>query len=129
MRHQAARAFVLASFALTVYLLYLIFQPFLSAIAWAVFLVTAFHPMHRRVLKVFGGRETLAAVLSTLIVVALILLPTVLLVSSVAQTVGVVLSYAEDSLREAAAHGPLAVPENPDVPAASRAENHAAPAS
>jgi len=98
-REQAPRVFVLALFALTVYLLYLVFFPFLSAIAWAVFLATAFHPLYRSLARLMKGRDLAAAVVCSGVVAAIIILPASILVSSLAQTVTGALSDIEDTLR------------------------------
>ena len=89
---QFARLFVLALFAFTLYLLYLVFQPFLSGIAWAIFLATAFHPVYRRLVRLLRGRETTAALLASGLVAALIVVPAVLLALSLARSVTAVVS-------------------------------------
>lgn len=90
-RENATRLFVLGVLAVTVYLLYWVFQPFLSAIAWAIFLTTAFYPMHTRIVRAVRGRGTLAAVLSTLIVASVIVLPIGFIITKIASTVSSVI--------------------------------------
>jgi predicted PurR-regulated permease PerM len=66
-------ALVLALLA-ALYLCWLMLQPFVDVLLWAVVLVAVFMPVHRRLL-LRVGRAPLAAALSTLIVVATILVP------------------------------------------------------
>ena len=54
-----------------------ILTPFLSILLWAAVMVLIFYPAYRAILKRVGGRTTLAAILSTLLVMATIILPMV----------------------------------------------------
>ncbi len=56
------------------YVCWLMFQPFFNVLMWAAVLCVVFYPMHRRILA-RTQKPTLAAALSTLLVVLLILLP------------------------------------------------------
>jgi len=56
------------------YVCWLMFQPFFNVLLWAAVLCVVFYPMHRRILA-RTGKTTLAAALSTVAVVLLILLP------------------------------------------------------
>jgi predicted PurR-regulated permease PerM len=64
------------------YLLWLMFQPFISALALSAIIVTICYPMYDRVLK-FTPRHnaTLAALISTLLVLVIIILPLLWLTS------------------------------------------------
>src|SRR3954469_24302296 len=66
-------ALVLALVA-ALYICWLMFQPFFNVLLWAAVLCVVFYPMHRRVLA-RTQTPTVAAALSTLAVVLLILLP------------------------------------------------------
>lgn len=114
---QAGRAFVLIAFGLTSYLLYLIASPFLPALAWAAFLAIAFHPVYKKATKLFRGREMLAAIATTLCVTALILLPAVYLVGSLASAAISFFPELEDQFvsARAAAGAPGAHPSNEAV--------------
>ena len=96
---NVARGFILALLGLVLYLLYLVFKPFLPAITWAVFLATAFYPVHKSVARLLRGRQLLAAILTTALVAALIIGPTVLVAVSLAQKVPAILSELEDQVR------------------------------
>jgi predicted PurR-regulated permease PerM len=60
--------------AIALYLCWLMVQPFTNVILWAVVLAVVFYPMHRRI-RARVGNPSLAAILSMLLVVLLILLP------------------------------------------------------
>ena len=59
---------------LALYVCWLMLQPFFNVLLWAVVLTVVFYPMHRRI-RYRTGRPTLAAAISTLLVVLLIVLP------------------------------------------------------
>ncbi len=71
----------IASLGLVVWIL----SPFAQVLAWAVILSTAAYPVHARLLRLVGGREGLAATLSTLLVVLVILGPAMGLVFQISQ--------------------------------------------
>jgi predicted PurR-regulated permease PerM len=64
---------------LLIYLVFRIYEPFLAALGWAAILVIFFYPMHRRLLKHSSARN--AAILSTLVVTFLLIVPAILLTS------------------------------------------------
>src|SRR2546421_239205 len=61
---------------LLIYLVFRIYEPFLASLGWAAILVIFFYPMHHRLLRRFSA--TKAAVLSTLIVTFLLIVPAIL---------------------------------------------------
>jgi len=62
---------------LLIYLVFRIYEPFLAALGWAAILVIFFYPMHQRLARKFSARR--AAVLSTLAVTILLIVPAILL--------------------------------------------------
>lgn len=60
--------------ALALYLCWLMLQPFVNVILWAAVLAVVFYPLHRRMSARIGSPSG-AAILSTLLVIVLILLP------------------------------------------------------
>jgi len=62
-----------------------ILWPFYGAILWAVVFATVFAPAHRRLLSFLGRRPNLAALITVLLIVAIVLLPLTLTAMSVAQ--------------------------------------------
>jgi len=61
---------------------FFILRPFLPLILWGIIIAIAAHPGYRRVKKLLGGRRTLAAVVSTVFLFALLILPVILLTGS-----------------------------------------------
>jgi predicted PurR-regulated permease PerM len=59
---------------LALYVCWLMLQPFFNVLLWAVVLTVVFYPMHRRI-RHRTGSPSLAAAISTLLVVLLIVLP------------------------------------------------------
>jgi predicted PurR-regulated permease PerM len=65
---------LLAVLGIALYICWRMFQPFLNVLMWAGVLAVVFYPMHLRILQ-RTRKATLAAAISTLLVVVLILLP------------------------------------------------------
>ena len=61
---------------LLIYLVFRIYEPFLAALGWAAILAIFFYPMHHWLLRRFSGSR--AAVLSTLAVTFLLIVPAIL---------------------------------------------------
>jgi predicted PurR-regulated permease PerM len=64
---------------------FLILRPFLPLVAWGVILAIAVHPAYRRIQSLLGGRRTLAAVVCTIFLFALLILPIILLTGSLVE--------------------------------------------
>lgn len=64
---------------LLIYLVFRIYEPFLTALGWAAILAIFFHPLHRWLSRKFSGNK--AAVLSTLAVTILLIVPAILITS------------------------------------------------
>src|SRR5437660_10536065 len=60
---------------LLIYLVFRIYEPFLSALGWAAILVIFFYPMHERLVRKFSA--TKAAVTSTVGVTILLIVPAI----------------------------------------------------
>lgn len=71
------RILFVALLALLVYLVYLVFLPFLVPLAWGVVFAIMFYPLHQRVHKRIA-RANLAALVTTLLLTAVIIVPTLL---------------------------------------------------
>jgi predicted PurR-regulated permease PerM len=71
---------VLTSLAFSLLLL-----PFYSAILWAVILAVMFHPVQRFLVRRLNGREGAAALLSVLMCICLVIIPTVMILASIVQ--------------------------------------------
>ncbi len=57
------------------YLLFWIFAPFLTPILWALILARLFYPVHERLARLVRGKRALSAMLMTLAVMVLVVLP------------------------------------------------------
>jgi len=64
-----------------------ILTPFLSIFLWAAVLVLVFYPAYRKILEKCKGNNTIAAVLSTLLVLATIILPMVAVTGAVVREI------------------------------------------
>ena len=60
----------------------LILRPFLPLLLWGIIIAIAAYPAYRRLTRLLGGRGGLAAVASTVFVLAVFILPVVLLTGS-----------------------------------------------
>jgi len=80
-RGQVIVAFFFAAFLFLLYQLYAVFAGFLAPIIWAAILAMLFFPLYVVVRRWSGGRETVAALALTLLVTAVIVLPTISLSS------------------------------------------------
>jgi predicted PurR-regulated permease PerM len=74
------QAFTAVFFSLLLFLLYqlaLVFQPFLFPMLWAALLVHATYPLHGRLTRFFGGRDTLSAAILTIGTLTIVVAPLV----------------------------------------------------
>jgi predicted PurR-regulated permease PerM len=65
----------------------LVLRPFISALLWAIVLCSSSWPIYRRLLKLIGGRRTLAALAMTLGMILVVLLPFVIIGGAVSDDV------------------------------------------
>lgn len=75
---QARWIALLVVTAIALYVCWLMLQPFINVLAWAVVLVVVFHPVHRRLLA-RTKRPATSALLSSLLVIFVILAPLTLI--------------------------------------------------
>lgn len=59
--------------------------PYYTAILWAVILAILFFPVHRRLERLMGGRSTIAALLTLLLCICLVILPALGILASLIQ--------------------------------------------
>ena len=76
--------FILFLTFLSIYLLYQILSPFLPSIIWAVLLAIVFYPLFQKLQHLLKKREVLSALIMTLLVLIVIVLPFTLLMASLA---------------------------------------------
>lgn len=72
-----------------------IMSPFIPSIVIAAVIATGFHPLHEKVLKKFKGRKSIAALLSTLFILGVILIPVSWFVSRLTQEALGIYDYVE----------------------------------
>ena len=58
-------------------LAFFIFKPYIGPIFLAAIIAIAFHPFYRRLIKIFGGNNSLASCLAVFAAVAIILVPAI----------------------------------------------------
>ena len=80
----------------------MIMKPFLPLIAWGIIIGVASYPAFLKIQSALGGRGGLAAVLYTLILLAILIIPTVLLAQSLVEGVQTLTAHVKA--------GTLAVP-------------------
>jgi predicted PurR-regulated permease PerM len=90
-----------AGLILTLVLLcYRVFAPFMVLMVWALILAVALYPLHHAVARRLGGRQGLAATLITVLAVALIVVPSAVLLSSLGDSVRqLITDVQQDSLQ------------------------------
>jgi predicted PurR-regulated permease PerM len=76
--------FILFLTFLSIYLLYQILSPFLSSIIWAILLAMIFYPLFQKLQRLLKKRNVLSALIMTLLVFIVIVLPFTLLMASLA---------------------------------------------
>ena len=84
----------------------LVLWPFVSALLWAMVLCFSSWPIYQRLLKLLGGRRTLAAAVMTLAMILVVLLPFVIIRTTLADSVKELTTTARHSLEA----GPPAPP-------------------
>jgi predicted PurR-regulated permease PerM len=91
--------FILFLAFLSIYLLYQILSPFLSSIIWAILLAMVFYPLFQKLQRVLKKREVFSAIIMTLLVLIIIVLPFTLLLVSLASEVVDVYHRVEEMIR------------------------------
>ncbi|MDP2827823.1 MAG: AI-2E family transporter [Sulfuricellaceae bacterium] len=87
-------AIVSILFTLTLLLAaFAVLKPFLLAILWAAIIALASWPLHRKILAALGGRSTLSAAVSTLVIAISLVAPMVLLAIHLIIDVNAVIAY------------------------------------
>ena len=89
---------LLALAVAALYVCWLMLLPFVNVLAWASVLAVLFYPVHQR-LVALTNRPSLSALLSTMIVIAVIVVPLTLLTLVVAKEVGEVAKNAQGFFR------------------------------
>ncbi len=88
MRRIDDRTFLLLLFAVTLAFGWVLY-PFYGAVLWAIIIAVIFAPVNRRLLAAMPGRQNLAALLTVLLVIAIVLLPLAIVATSLVQEAAV----------------------------------------
>jgi predicted PurR-regulated permease PerM len=86
-REHIFLVFILFLTFLSIYLLYQILSPFLSSIVWAILLAMILYPLFKKLHHFLKERGVLSALIMTLLVLVVIVLPFTLLMASLASDV------------------------------------------
>ncbi|KRQ88448.1 AI-2E family transporter [Bradyrhizobium valentinum] len=84
MRRIENQTFLLLLVAVTLAFAWVLY-PFYGAVLWAVVVAVIFAPVHRRLLAATNGRRSLAAAVTVLIIIAMVILPLSMVATSLAQ--------------------------------------------
>src|SRR3989344_2656496 len=96
-KHKSELYFLLFLLLAVLSLSFFLFKPFIYVLILAVVFATVFAPLHRKITTWVGGRKTLAALLSTLSVLIVVIIPISFLATQVFQeTSGLYLSITEE---------------------------------
>ncbi|MFP3869555.1 MAG: AI-2E family transporter [Syntrophobacteria bacterium] len=74
-KNRARKLFLLALLFSFLYLAFLLLRPYLGTIIFAAVLSSVFHPLHRRLAQRCRGRENLAAFVTSLLLVLIVVVP------------------------------------------------------
>jgi predicted PurR-regulated permease PerM len=91
--------FILFLTFLSIYLLYQVLIPFLTSILWAILLAIVFYPVFKRLQRLLKKKEFLSAMIMTLLVLSVIVLPFSLLMASLAVEVVEVYYQVEEMIK------------------------------
>ncbi|MBI5379319.1 MAG: AI-2E family transporter [Nitrospirae bacterium] len=97
-----AQFFTLLLLAITLlvfYLSYLVLEPFLAVLAWAVALAIAAAPLHRRITRLFGGRRGWGSLAATLLITLLLVVPVGFLLGALVQEILDTYRWVEEQAR------------------------------
>lgn len=93
--------FLLGILAASLYLAYEVLKPFLHNIIVAMILAAIFHPLHLRLRTAMGGRNTIAALCSVVLITLLIILPSCFflgsLMSQAAKSIDALQAWLKDA--------------------------------
>lgn len=95
-KFEARMLALLVATAIALYLCWLMLQPFVNVLAWAAVLVIFFYPVHRRLVR-RTQRPATSALLSSLFVIIVILLPLTLITFAVVKEMSGVLQKVQAS--------------------------------
>jgi predicted PurR-regulated permease PerM len=99
--------FILFLTFFSIYLLYEILSPFLSSIIWAVLLAIVFYPLFKKLQHLLKKRGVLSSLIMTLLVLTVIVLPSTLLLASLASDAINIYHQVEEMIKSGQLQGYL----------------------
>ena len=90
------------------FLCYRVFAPFAVLTVWALILAVALYPLHQAIARRIGGRQGLAATTITVLAVVLIVVPSAVLLSSLADSVRQLITDVQQDTLQIPAPRPVA---------------------
>jgi predicted PurR-regulated permease PerM len=69
------------------WLCFQVFSPFLKLMVWSIILAITLYPLHQRLARIIGGRQGLSSIILVILGIALVVIPTWLLVNSFADSI------------------------------------------
>ena len=75
---------------------FLVLRPFLPLVVWGIIIAIAMYPGYRRVQNLLGGRRRLAAVVCTVFLFVLLILPVILLTGSLVEGIQTLAGHLKD---------------------------------
>ncbi len=114
-RKYFASMLVIGLIVLSFYLFYVVFSPFLVPIVWAIILAIVFYPVYRRLNHRLKGRKSLSALVMTVMVVLLIVLPSTYVLSMLANEAISAYIFFEQALENGGFRSILEVKDNPSI--------------
>ncbi len=99
-RDQFIRICFIALLIFVVYQVGLIFLPFFQTIFWAAILTFAFYPIYERLKKTMPGQETIASLLTTLIIFLIVIIPVSYLIISLTEEAIQLYQFTSDYVRQ-----------------------------
>lgn len=100
-KEQIYSFFLLGILSVSLYFAFQVLQPFIHDIFIAIILASLLHPLHQRLRKRLGNRNTLAALCSTVLITLVLIVPTFLvsaaLVGQAAKSVSSLQGWLKDS--------------------------------
>lgn len=93
-RAEARWIALLAATSISLYVCWLMLRPFVAVLAWASVLVIVFYPVHKRLTRVIS-RPGLCAALSSVLVIAAIIVPLSLIAAAVIDELGGTAEYLQ----------------------------------
>jgi predicted PurR-regulated permease PerM len=80
-------AIKIALLCIIIWISYLIFRPFLVLILWGIIVAVAVYPIHKKLLPLVGGKSGISASILSLVMLAVIIVPTIFFIISLVDNI------------------------------------------